>query len=108
MNYLGLALVTRRFRGPLIWSMIEGCGCQDVTANNALRLTIAAKPLKGKWLIIATNIDLRTAINTYRKRWAIECLFGDAKTRSLNLEDTRLTDPRKLGLLMSLTALALG
>lgn len=31
----------------------------------------------------------------------------DAKTRGLNIEDTRLTDPRKLGLLMSLTALAI-
>ena len=41
------------------------------------------------------------------KRWAIECLFGDAKTRGLNLEDTRLTDPRKLDLLMAIVALAL-
>ena len=32
----------------------------------------------------------------------------DAKTRGLNMEDTRLTDPRKIGLLMSLTALAIG
>ena len=47
-------------------------------------------------------------MRTYRKRRAIECLFGDARTRGLNLEDTRLTDPRKPGLLMSLTALALG
>ena len=47
------------------------------------------------------------ALAAYRKRWAIECLFGDAKTRGLNLEDTRLTDPRKLALLMALVALAL-
>lgn len=32
--------------------------------------------------------DVRQALNDYRKRWAIECLFGDAKTRGLNLEDT--------------------
>ena len=31
----------------------------------------------------------------------------DAKIRGLNMEDTRLTDQRKLGLLMSLTALAI-
>ena len=43
----------------------------------------------------------------YRKRWAIECLFGVARTRGLNLEDTRLTDPKKLDLLMGLVALAL-
>ena len=34
-------------------------------------------------------------------------MFGDAKTRGLNLEDTRLTDPRKLALLMALVALAI-
>ena len=47
------------------------------------------------------------ALAAYRKRWAIECMFGDAKTRGLNLEDTRLTCPRKLDLLMALVALAL-
>jgi hypothetical protein len=41
-----------------------------------------------------------------RKRWAIECMFGDAKTQlaSLDLEHTRLTCPRKLALLMALVA----
>ena len=72
------------------------------------RLSFAAKPLpSGEWLIIATNQPPRFALDAYRKRWAIECLFGDAKTRGLNLEDTRLTDPRKLDLLMGLVALAL-
>jgi hypothetical protein len=42
------------------------------------------------------------------QQWLIiECLFGDAKTRGLSLEDTRLTDPRKLDLLMAMVALAL-
>ena len=51
---------------------------------------------KDEWLIVVSNIPPRAALAAYRKRWAIECLFGDAKTRGLNLEDTRLTDPRKL------------
>jgi len=72
------------------------------------RLSFIAKPLgQGEWLIIATNARPRFALDAYRKRWAIECLFGDAKTRGLNLEDTRLSDPRKLDLLMGLVALAL-
>ncbi len=58
-------------------------------------------------LILATNAKPRAALDASRKRWAIECLFGDAKTRGLNLEDTRLTDPRKLDLLMGLVALAI-
>ena len=72
------------------------------------RLSFAAKPLgDGEWLILATNARPRFALDAYRKRWAIECLFGDAKTRGLNLEDTRLTDPKKLDLLMGLVALAI-
>jgi hypothetical protein len=42
------------------------------------------------------------------QQWLIiEGLFAEAKTRGLNTEDTRLTDPRKLHLLMAIVALAL-
>ena len=34
-------------------------------------------------------------------------MFGDTKTRGLNLEDTRLTSLRKLDLLMAATAIAI-
>lgn len=72
------------------------------------RLSFVAKRLVGaEWLILATNTTPRLALAAYRRRWAIECLFGDAKTRGLNLEDTRLSDPAKLDLLMGLVALAL-
>lgn len=72
------------------------------------RLSFTAKRLQsGEWLIVATNRTPRQALDAYPKRWAIECLFGDAKTRGLNLEDTRLCDPRKLDLLMGLVALAI-
>ena len=43
----------------------------------------------------------------YRKRWGIESLFGDCKTRGLNLEDTHITDPTKLDALMGIVALAI-
>ena len=70
---------------------------EDTAAGNASLLTIAAKPLKDEWLIVVTNVAAQSALRTYRKRWAIECLLGDAKTRAFNVEDTRLSDPRKLG-----------
>ena len=71
-------------------------------------LNFAAKCIKsGELLIVVSNTPARAALDAYKSRWAIECLFGDAKTRGLNLEDTRLTDPRKLHLLMALVALAL-
>jgi hypothetical protein len=42
------------------------------------------------------------------QQWLIiECLFAEAKTRGLNMEDTRLTDPRKLHLLMAIAGPAL-
>lgn len=194
VNYLVLAVVTRRFRVPLIWSLIEGRGCsdtgarialikryldhfpattirmlladreftgtawlkflndnnipfavrlkeslrvttedghdltlrarlhrarrsrtfsarlgasEDAAASDAPLLNFAAKLLGNEWLIIATNVAPHTALEAYRKRWAIECLFGDTKTRGLNLEDTRLREPRKLSLLMALVALAI-
>lgn len=71
---------------------------------------IAIKQLgSGEWLIVMTNSgDGKAAINAYRKRWGIECLFGDAKTRGLNLEDTRLVNTEKLASLMGILTLAFG
>jgi len=77
---------------------------EDTAPGHAPLLTIAARPLRDDWLIVVTNVEAQIALRTCRKRWAIKSLFGDARTRGLNMEDTRLTDPRKLGLLMSLTA----
>lgn len=70
-------------------------------------LHFAAKvPKSGEAVIVATNRPDHDALATYRKRWAIESLFGNTKTRGLNFEDTRLTDPAKLHLLTALVALA--
>jgi hypothetical protein len=70
-------------------------------------LHFAAKYIDDEWLIVCSNRPARPALEAYRKRWAIECLFAEAKTRGLNLEDTRLTCSRKLHLLMAIVALAL-
>lgn len=70
---------------------------------------LAAKRLgNGEWLIVATNRpDPDQALNDYRKRWGIECLFGDAKTRGLNIEDTHITNPEKLASLIVIVMLAI-
>lgn len=72
------------------------------------RLDFAAKRLgAGERLVIATNTsNPGIALNAYRKRWGIECLFGDAKTRGFNIEDTHLTDPAKIATLLAVTTLA--
>ena len=41
-------------------------------------------------MIVVSNRPAHRALTTYKKRWAIENLFGDTKTRGLNIEDTRL------------------
>jgi len=72
------------------------------------KVQIAMKRMKsGEILYILTNLDNPDkALSQYRKRWAIECLFGDSKTRGFNLEDTHITDPKKLNTLMVVIALA--
>lgn len=74
----------------------------------ANRLRINAKRIRGgELLIIATNLDdAGRGLNLYRRRWGVECLFADAKTRGLNIEDTHITDPHKLATLLVLVALA--
>jgi hypothetical protein len=95
---LRLARRTRIFQARL--------GVRD-PGRDAPLLNFAARRLDTEWLIVVSNLPASKALAAYRKRWAIECMFGDAKTRGLNLEDTRLTDPRKLALLMALVALAI-
>ena len=76
-------------------------------APGPLWLNFAARRLQGgELLIVVSNTPARSALAAYRKRWAIECLFGDTKTRGLNLEDTRLVTPRKLAMLLGIVALA--
>ena len=80
---------------------------EDAQAHDAPLLNFAAKRLGAEWLIVVSNIPAHQALAACRKRRAVECMFGDAKTRGLNIEDTRLASPRKLALLMAPVALAI-
>jgi hypothetical protein len=71
-------------------------------------LSFSAKRLSdGELLIVASNGPAKKALKAYRRRWQIECLFGDSKTRGLNMEDTRLTQPVKLNTLLVIITLAM-
>jgi hypothetical protein len=100
---LSLASLLRRCRGrKTVEAAFEATG-----DGERLNLHFAARRLDGgELLIVASNALAANPLNAYRKRWAIECLFGDAKTRGFNLEDTRLTSADKLGLLLAVVALA--
>jgi hypothetical protein len=90
------------------WLLARRGRLAGMTDGPDLPLTFAAKRLRGgELLIVATNGPTTKALNTYRKRWQIECLFGDSKTRGLNMEDTRLTDPTKLDTLLVVITLAM-
>ena len=67
----------------------------------------AKRPRGREPVIVATNRPGIDPLAAYSKRWAIECLFADAKRRGLNFEDTRLTCPRKLALLTAIVAIAI-
>lgn len=69
----------------------------------------AAKRLKtGKRLIFITNCSGgKQALNHYRKRWRIKCLFDDTKTLGLKLEQRRIGSPEKRASLIAIAALAM-
>jgi hypothetical protein len=64
----------------------EACG--------PLWLNFAARRLDdGALLVVASNTPARAALAAYRKRWAIECLFGDTKTQLASTSRTPGSSP---------------
>lgn len=58
-------------------------------------------------LILLTNMENpNKAIEAYRKRWEIETLFGAFKSRGFNLEDTHMSDPKKIATLVAIISIA--
>lgn len=92
-----------------LWRNRETCtGLRFDGMQPASCVALSAKTIKnGERLVLATNRDPRLAAGIYRRRWQIECLFAETKTRGLNLEDTRLRNPKKLFLLIAVVALAI-
>ena len=50
----------------------------------------------GQLLIVASNRISENAIDIYGKRWEIETLFSCLKRRGFNLEDTRVTNQKRI------------
>lgn len=101
---LSLATRLRKHRRGLWNGWLHG---MNQTQENCIHI-VAKRSKTGEAIFIVTNIDNpKRALSAYKKRWAIECLFSDAKTHGLNLEDTHMTDPRKLETLLAVLALAI-
>lgn len=60
----------------------------------------------GELLILFTSSRPQAALAHYRRRWRIETLFSCLKSRGLGLEDTHMTDPKKLSTLLTVLAIA--
>lgn len=103
-----LATLLRRKRARQGKALCQG-RINGTAGSTRQAVHLAAKHLRnGEWLILTTNRpDPERALNDYRKRWGIECLFGDAKTRGLNIEDTHITNPDKLASLIVIVMLAI-
>lgn len=102
-----LASLTKRKKTRRQLADHKGCFAgMSATYANAMAF-IARRRNDGAMIIVATNGEPKAALSIYRKRWQIECLFGDTKTRGFNMEDTRLTQPEKLHLLVAMVTLAL-
>lgn len=65
----------------------------------------SGKDPKEKVLIISNEFD-DSAIEIYKKRWAIETLFGFLKSKGFDLEATHMTDFKKLDSLFGLISIA--
>jgi hypothetical protein len=94
-----------------------GCG-QKMTVKGWCRLGASAgdrapgvrlvimRLKTGELLALACSGHPRWALENYRRRWTIETMFGNLKTKGFNMEDTHITDRDKLSTLCAVLALA--
>lgn len=61
----------------------------------------------GDRVIVISDLPVRNVLETYRKRWGIECSFSALKTRGLNLEATHMTAPDRISRLFGLLCIVL-
>lgn len=69
-------------------------------------LSIIGLKLKDEYLILVTNLEADNALGFYKRRWEIETLFSAFKTRGFNLEETHMSNPKKLDTLFTILSLA--
>lgn len=88
------------------------CG-ERMVLKQACRLGEGAPPVRivimrlktGELLALACLSRPRQALAAYRRRWTVETLFANLKTRGFDMEATHLTHPGKLSTLMAILAI---
>ena len=78
----------------------------NTTLYNGLTLNLVChRPVRGARILLITNrTDLQQVLDVYGQRWAIETTFACLKSRGFNLEDTHMTHPQRIQLLIGLLA----
>ena len=78
----------------------------QTTLYNGLTLHLVChRPARGERILLITNrTDLKQVLALYGQRWAIETTFACLKSRGFNLEDTHMTHPQRIHLLLGLLA----
>ena len=71
-----------------------------------LSVYLSAIRLKDQYLILASNQQEQDPLVTYKKRWGIEVLFANLKSRGFDLEATHLVHQERIEKLIALLAIA--
>lgn len=71
-----------------------------------LPVYVSALRLKDQYLILASNQKGQAALDAYKKRWGIEVLFANLKSRGFNLEETHLIHQDRIEKLIALLSIA--
>ena len=94
-------------RAASICSSEKWKGLRKARFVKGSKVYLGGQKLKtGDFLILISNLPLKSARYYYAKRWAIEVLFGNLKKRGFNLEDTHITHPQRINNLIAVLALA--
>jgi len=93
-----------------VFHSLRPCGCRQMKTplwldGYALYLSASRSP-EGDLLVVAATRYTSKALGLYKRRWEIENLFSAFKSKGLNLEDTHLTDARRVEKLIFVLALA--
>ena len=73
---------------------------------NGVEIYLSVSRTQKGYIYLASPVLLPTIFQIYKQRWEIETLFKALKTQGFNLENTKLTDPKKIAKLVALCSIA--
>lgn len=108
------AFITNRRGGRMRASKLLRTGrvgeklyCRRRRTMCGVKVSVAGmKKADGDNVIVISSFEAKDGLSEYCLRWQIETLFGCLKTRGFHLEDTHLTDKKRVSRLLALLTLA--